>query len=476
MNKRIMTISDLNKKPSINKNSVNKISANKISANKISANKNSSNMGSSRLKIIVDTREKFVFDHLNKFTYNYEISQVTIGDYAIVDTTNDKIIASIERKTYEDLAASIKDGRYQNKEKMISLREKTGCQLYYIIEGTAFPSETRRFGKIPYKVLESAIDHLSYRDKFIVIYTENVQHTIERINRLAGSLERLIIRDPSVLDKNIVVENKIIETKIIDGKSEETDNSSEIPTEIPTEIIPNIDLDISPELFSPDISPDIFTPDLFSGENIKLLFQIIIKYTKQNESLLRIINKLLIQIKTTKINNLPDDINHDTNNETNNEAILGSATSITSADLLKQTTEKTPADIAHLIFAQIRGISVESSRGILVKYSPFDILGNKFDFKEVCKIKHISNGRNISSVAIKELTNITPKIERKMLMCVPKISENTVSQLLYKRNLFTLINTPVEMIANFEVGIKTKKKLGMKLAQLIVDSFKYKCV
>jgi len=473
MNKRIMTISDLNKKPSINKNSVNKISANKISANKISANKNSSNMGSSRLKIIVDTREKFVFDHLNKFTYNYEISQVTIGDYAIVDTTNDKIIASIERKTYEDLAASIKDGRYQNKEKMISLREKTGCQLYYIIEGTAFPSETRRFGKIPYKVLESAIDHLSYRDKFIVIYTENVQHTIERINRLAGSLERLIIRDPSVLEKNIVIENKIIETKIIetkiiDGKSEETDDTLEIPTEIPTEIISYIDQDISPDLFT----PDLFTPDIFTPENIKLLFQIIIKYTKQNESLLRIINKLLIQIKTTKINNLPDDINHDTNNE----AILGSATSITSADLLKQTTEKTPADIAHLIFAQIRGISVESSRGILVKYSPFDILGNKFDFKEVCKIKHISNGRNISSVAIKELTNITPKIERKMLMCVPKISENTVSQLLYKRNLFTLINTPVEMIANFEVGIKTKKKLGMKLAQLIVDSFKYKCV
>jgi ERCC4-type nuclease len=75
--------------------------------------------------------------------------QITVGDYIVV--SGDKIVAVIERKTLDDYGASLKDGRANNKQKMINLRKKTGCRIIYIIEGDAFPSPNDCYSNIPYK-------------------------------------------------------------------------------------------------------------------------------------------------------------------------------------------------------------------------------------------------------------------------------------------------------------------------------------
>ena len=88
-----------------------------------------------KFKLIIDDRERSIYPYLETELYNIEyiIKRINIGDYSIIDDSN-KIIVCFERKTLEDLASSIKDGRYGNKESMIELREKTNCKLFYIIE------------------------------------------------------------------------------------------------------------------------------------------------------------------------------------------------------------------------------------------------------------------------------------------------------------------------------------------------------
>lgn len=78
----------------------------------------------SRYRLVVDNRERNVFDTLNvemKLTQpqiDYEIKTLTVGDYAIIENRTETLIAIFERKTLEsDFPASIRDGRYENKEK-----------------------------------------------------------------------------------------------------------------------------------------------------------------------------------------------------------------------------------------------------------------------------------------------------------------------------------------------------------------------
>jgi ERCC4-type nuclease len=143
-----------------------------------------------KIKLIIDDREHNILRHSHEFNnITWEKNRMQIGDYAIV--LNDKLLAVLERKTYEDLAASIKDGRYDNKNGLINIREKTGCVIYYLIEGPISPKPSQTFGNIPYLYLESAIDHLIIRDNFIILFTTDTLHTATRLARMVCSLENL---------------------------------------------------------------------------------------------------------------------------------------------------------------------------------------------------------------------------------------------------------------------------------------------
>ena len=101
-----------------------------------------------------------------------------------------RVRACIERKTLADFAASFKDGRHANLQKMRDLRARTGCQLYYIVEGPAFPSPGRRFARIPYASILAAITHMMVRDSIMVVQTENEAHTARRLVDLLDAFDR----------------------------------------------------------------------------------------------------------------------------------------------------------------------------------------------------------------------------------------------------------------------------------------------
>src|SRR5882762_5214242 len=101
-------------------------------------------------KLIIDTRESAVSCHKDAFTMiTTEIAQIAVGDYAILRQFGEQetIIAIFERKTYPDYGASLKDGRHQNKDKLLALRRKTNCRVFYIMEGHAQAGGV--YGRIP---------------------------------------------------------------------------------------------------------------------------------------------------------------------------------------------------------------------------------------------------------------------------------------------------------------------------------------
>lgn len=149
-----------------------------------------------RIRLIADTRERNVLRHEAVFAQTQlQVSQIAIGDYAIADDGDTKrLLAVIERKSFDDYAASIADGRTNNRHKLIKLREKTGCRIIYIIEGAAFPEPSDTFHRIPYRAIESSIFHLIVRDGVCVIRTKDTLDTAKTLVRFCESMETLLLQ------------------------------------------------------------------------------------------------------------------------------------------------------------------------------------------------------------------------------------------------------------------------------------------
>jgi len=152
--------------------------------------------------LVVDTRETSLLDILDAemseptsrgVKYAHIKKQITVGDYLICTPTaqDARILACIERKTLIDFAASLRDGRYRNTEKMLRLRDATNCRLFYLIEGPAFPSPSRKFSRIPFKSIMGAMTHLMIRDGIFVILSENEKCSASRLKNLLISYDIL---------------------------------------------------------------------------------------------------------------------------------------------------------------------------------------------------------------------------------------------------------------------------------------------
>lgn len=125
------------------------------------------------------------------------IGRVTTGDYNIVlsDPSGDpkkQIVAMIiERKTWADLAASFKDGRSQTQHKeMLSVQARTNCIIMYIIEGRISYDKDTKVGRIPFANLDAKRRHLLLRGHAL-IQTKDQDHTAEMIVNLARDVWRM---------------------------------------------------------------------------------------------------------------------------------------------------------------------------------------------------------------------------------------------------------------------------------------------
>ena len=148
--------------------------------------------------IKIDTREQELFtkcqqliEALPKFKDIKIISQtLPLGDIIINDGINDCVI--IERKTLADLAASIKDGRYEEQSYRLNGLPHHNHNIIYLIEG-----DVNRFNafkeRIDKQTLYSAMFSINYFKGFSVMRSTNLDETAmiacNMVYKLVGGLK-----------------------------------------------------------------------------------------------------------------------------------------------------------------------------------------------------------------------------------------------------------------------------------------------
>ena len=146
------------------------------------------------MKIIVDEREHLLYDRLDARLSSLskpsfailEKEVLPLGDI-LIQTDEGKKVMLIERKTYSDLLASIKDGRYE--EQSYRLIHSSGYPLHsvvYLLEGLFSQLRTPLERKIVY----SAMTSLHFFKGFSLYKTATIDETAEWLIYTADKIER----------------------------------------------------------------------------------------------------------------------------------------------------------------------------------------------------------------------------------------------------------------------------------------------
>lgn len=127
---------------------------------------------SEQYDITIDFRESRLMESLELLKCKYENIRIGHSNLHLGDITihNGDII--IERKTWADLEASIKDGRYEEQSHRLKEAKEEGYNIYYFLEGDL----SRYRGRLPVTTLISTMYSLT-RKGFYVIQTKSIDDT-----------------------------------------------------------------------------------------------------------------------------------------------------------------------------------------------------------------------------------------------------------------------------------------------------------
>lgn len=155
--------------------------------------------------IKVDNRDSNLFDkcveilNTNNDKYSFikvEKELLPLGDIIIYanangDTNNEKLLEKviIERKSLPDLAASIRDGRYNEQSFRLQQCSMHNHNIFYVVEGDLRYYKPFK-GNVDKKTLLSALVSLSYFKGFSVHRTFNLEETAEWIIQFAYKIHK----------------------------------------------------------------------------------------------------------------------------------------------------------------------------------------------------------------------------------------------------------------------------------------------
>jgi crossover junction endonuclease MUS81 len=150
------------------------------------------------MKIAIDYRETKLVElcksYIEKMNFkNNEIELVTenlaLGD--IIISNDDKEIIIIERKSLNDLASSIKDGRYKEQSFRLNNYNIHNHNIIYLIEGDWNDYNRGKFNKsINQHTLTSSIISINYYKGFSIYRTQTISETASYIVYFADKLMR----------------------------------------------------------------------------------------------------------------------------------------------------------------------------------------------------------------------------------------------------------------------------------------------
>jgi crossover junction endonuclease MUS81 len=140
------------------------------------------------MEFIIDHREKIKQLLIEKNLENTHCDNLDIGDYLF--KLNDENFIIIERKTIEDLASSIKDGRYREQKSRL-LQHFNKNQIIYIIEGDLLKNNRSfHYNKVSKSTIYSSLINLGLRDGICMFHTNNPLETIELLENIYFKIKK----------------------------------------------------------------------------------------------------------------------------------------------------------------------------------------------------------------------------------------------------------------------------------------------
>jgi crossover junction endonuclease MUS81 len=130
------------------------------------------------MELVIDNRERELLGHFpDCVSCNLELGDIVIR-------RGDDVLVVFERKTWSDLAASIKDGRYHNQKRFLMAAHDVS-KIYYIIEGAGDFNESSTVNVvvngIDKSTLLSCVYNTMIRDNIKVFRTVSLADTVELI-------------------------------------------------------------------------------------------------------------------------------------------------------------------------------------------------------------------------------------------------------------------------------------------------------
>ena len=146
----------------------------------------------------IDYRESKIIELIkdNK-NIQYKVLNLPIGDFVIRDN-NENIIYIIERKSYADLSASIRDNRFREQKQRLLESMGDASKIIYILENNT----TTKFS-LSKNILDSAILNLILKHNYKVIYTKNQQDTLDMLLLLYKKIVNNEIAEPTYTIQSI---------------------------------------------------------------------------------------------------------------------------------------------------------------------------------------------------------------------------------------------------------------------------------
>jgi ERCC4-type nuclease len=137
----------------------------------------------------IDYREskiiKLLENNVEFKDYKTKTCNLPIGDF-IIKGDDDEIFYIIERKTIDDLMASISDNRLRDQKQRLLESSNDSLKIIFIIEGE---KKVNNFSRIPLKTINSCILNLIFKHNFHVIFTESLDDTLENVMLLLNKIQ-----------------------------------------------------------------------------------------------------------------------------------------------------------------------------------------------------------------------------------------------------------------------------------------------
>ena len=148
------------------------------------------------MKIRVDNREQELIKQIRELIVNIplfkdlevQVENLPLGDVIISNNVEDKLY--IERKSINDLAASIKDGRYEEQSFRLNSLNHPNHNIIYLIEGDVNRQNRFKDNKMEKLTLYSSIFSLNYYKGFSVIRSFSIDETAIFICNTANKLRK----------------------------------------------------------------------------------------------------------------------------------------------------------------------------------------------------------------------------------------------------------------------------------------------